>query len=101
MSVQAAIEGKLKAALEPSHLEVIDESHMHNVPPGSQSHFRVRVVSRAFAGQRLVARHRTINRALAEEMAGPVHALALEALTDDERAILLNTVLGPVVSSPT
>ena len=84
--MQAAIEDKLKAALEPSHLEVINESHLHNVPPGSQSHFRVRVVSQAFAGQPLVARHRTVNQALAEEIAGPIHALALETLTDDEWA---------------
>ncbi len=41
MSVQQNIEAKIKSSLAPSHLEVINESHMHNVPPGSESHFRL------------------------------------------------------------
>ena len=84
MSVQATIETKLTERLRPSHLEVINESHMHNVPAGSESHFRVRVVSEAFAGKRLLARHRTVNTALDEEIAGPIHALALETMTAEE-----------------
>ncbi|MDX1382596.1 MAG: BolA/IbaG family iron-sulfur metabolism protein [Thermoanaerobaculia bacterium] len=84
MGVRDTIEAKLADALAPSHLEVLDESHMHNVPAGSQSHFRIRVVSDAFAQRRLVERHRVINELLAAELAGPVHALALETLTADE-----------------
>ncbi|MEE2776004.1 MAG: BolA family protein [Acidobacteriota bacterium] len=84
MSVQAAIEAKLSSSLAPSHLEVINESHMHSVAPGSESHFRVRVVSETFAGKRLVARHRAVNQLLNDELAGPIHALALETLTEEE-----------------
>ena len=84
MSVQETIQSKLEAALRPSHLEVINESSMHNVPPGSESHFRLRIVSNSFEGQRLLARHRHVNELLAEEIAGPLHALALETMTAAE-----------------
>ena len=70
--------------LEPAHLQVINESHGHNVPAGSESHFRVVVVSRAFEGLRPVARHRRVYALLAEELAGPVHALALQTHTPEE-----------------
>ena len=63
MSIQDQIETALSEALQPSHLEVINESHMHNVPPGAESHFKVVVVSGAFLEQDLVNRHRMINRA--------------------------------------
>ena len=78
VSLRAVIETKLRAALDPVHLEILDESGMHAVPKGSESHFRLRVVSRAFDGQRLVERHRAVNRVLAAELARSIHALALE-----------------------
>lgn len=84
MSVEEDIIEKLQQSLHPSHLEVINESHMHNVPPGSESHFKVVVVSDAFDGKMLVARHRLVNKALEEELAGPIHALALHTMTADE-----------------
>ncbi|MCU0765939.1 MAG: BolA/IbaG family iron-sulfur metabolism protein [Gammaproteobacteria bacterium] len=84
MSVQQSIEAKLGTWFAPLHLEVVNESHMHSVPPGSESHFRVTVVSEAFTGRRLVERHRAVNEALAVELAGPVHALALHTLTPEE-----------------
>jgi len=83
MKVQAAIEQKL-SALDPAHLEVVNESHMHNVPDGSESHFKVTVVSDQFDGKMLVARHRLVNQLLADELAGTVHALALHTKTPDE-----------------
>ncbi|MEF8793263.1 BolA family protein [Thiohalorhabdus sp.] len=86
MSVQETIEHKLSQELEPVHLEVLNESHMHNVPEGSESHFKVYVVSPAFEGQKRVGRQRTINRVLADELAGPVHALSLHTLTPAEWA---------------
>ncbi|HED34456.1 MAG TPA: BolA/IbaG family iron-sulfur metabolism protein [Gammaproteobacteria bacterium] len=86
MSVEDDIIKKLQALLAPSHLEVVNESHMHNVPPGSESHFKVVVVSSEFNGKMLVARHRMINGALAEELDGPIHALALHTMTTDEWA---------------
>lgn len=84
MSVESDITDKLTNTLHPQHLEVINESHMHNVPPGSESHFKVVLVSDEFEGKMLVARHRMINQALADELAGPVHALALHTMTPAE-----------------
>jgi len=84
MSVEIDITEKLTETLHPSHLEVINESHMHNVPPGSESHFKVIVVADEFEGKMLVARHRIINQALADELAGPIHALALHTMTPSE-----------------
>jgi BolA protein len=66
------------------HLEVVDESHMHSVPPGAESHFRILVVSERFQGQGLVARHRTLNQLLHEELQGGLHALALHTWTPEE-----------------
>ena len=84
MTVQSAIEAKLREALEPIHLEVVNESHMHNVPPGSESHFKVFVVSGEFEDQKRVARQRTINRILADELAAGVHALSMHTMTPAE-----------------
>ena len=78
------INEKLAAALAPEHLEVVNESGNHNVPAGSETHFKVVVVSAAFEGQRLLARHRRVNAALADELAGGVHALAIHAYTAAE-----------------
>ena len=75
---------KLVAALDPVHLEVVNESGNHNVPDGAETHFKVVVVAPAFEGERLLARHRRINATLADELAGGVHALAIHAYTADE-----------------
>ena len=84
MSIQQQIENHLVGDLNPSFLEVSNESDQHNVPENSETHFRVVVVSEQFAGQRRVARHQRVYRALAEELAGPVHALALHTYTAGE-----------------
>lgn len=84
MTTQESIEEKLATALTPEHLQVLNESNNHNVPPGSETHFKVVVVSPLFAGERLLARHRRINALLADELAGGVHALALHTYTADE-----------------
>jgi len=84
MTMQQQIENKLQQALTPEVLDVVNESHMHNVPPGSESHFKVTVVSEQFADKRLVARHRLVNQVLAEELDGKIHALALHTLTPAE-----------------
>lgn len=86
MTIQVQIEEKLAAALDPAHLEVVNESHQHNVPPNSETHFKVVVVADAFDGQRKVARHQSVYALLAEELAGPVHALALHTYTREEWA---------------
>lgn len=84
MSVQNIIETKIRETLLPSHLEVINESHMHNVPPGSESHFKVIVVSDVFKAKSRVQRHQTMNALLADELAGPVHALSMQTQTNTE-----------------
>ena len=84
MSVQESIERKITTQLNPVHLEVLNESNMHNVPEGSESHFKVTVVSDAFEGKKLIARHRILNDVLADELAGPVHALSLHTMTSNE-----------------
>jgi BolA protein len=90
MRVAAAIERKLTAAFTPERLEVFDESHRHaghaGARPEGETHFQVRIVAASFAGQGRVARQRAIYKVLADELAGPVHALALEALTPEEAA---------------
>lgn len=84
MSVQSTIEHKLSEKLHPVHLEVVNESYMHSVPEGSESHFKVTAVSGEFEEKNLVARHRLINEILTEELSGPLHALSLHTLTPDE-----------------
>ena len=84
MRVQESITAKITGDLEPLHLEVINESHKHSVPPGSESHFKVVVVSDRFDGQPLVRRHQTVNAILARELKEDIHALSLETLTESE-----------------
>lgn len=84
MQVQSSIEARLIDQLAPDHLEVVNESDGHNVPRGSETHFKVVIVSDRFEGERLLARHRLVNHLLAEQLAGPVHALALHTLTRAE-----------------
>ncbi|MEM9121884.1 MAG: BolA family protein [Pseudomonadota bacterium] len=89
-SVRARLQDKLEAAFAPNELVITDESHLHEghagAREGGESHFRIRIVSDAFRGQNRVARQRTVYKALAEELAGPVHALALKTLTPEEAA---------------
>jgi BolA protein len=84
MNVQQAIESRLAAGLHPEHLEVVNESSQHNVPPNSETHFKVVIVAGDFEGKRSVARHQSVYGLLAQELAGPVHALALHTYTPSE-----------------
>ena len=84
MSVSDLISTKLNEDLNPIFLDVVNESDQHNVPAGSESHFRVTIVSADFDGKRLLARHRLVNQSLADELAGPIHALALHTYTNEE-----------------
>jgi BolA family transcriptional regulator, general stress-responsive regulator len=84
------IREKLVAALQPTHLDISDESHRHaghaGARPGGETHFRVEIEAAAFAGQGRIERQRRIYAILAEELAGGVHALALTAFAPGERA---------------
>lgn len=91
MSTAERIEGKLREALAPEHLEVIDESHMHSVPKGAQTHFKVVVVSAKFDGLPAVRRHQLVYGVLDAELKaktsqGGVHALAITSRTPAEWA---------------
>jgi BolA family transcriptional regulator, general stress-responsive regulator len=83
MNMQHIIESRLSENFEITHLSVENESHQHNVAPGSESHFKVTIVSPQFIDQMLIKRHRLINQTLREELS-QIHALALHTLTPDE-----------------
>lgn len=94
--IKQTIERKLAEAFVPLHLEVVNESGNHNVPAGSETHFKVVVVADGFANQRLIARHRAVNTVLASELAGGVHALAVHTYTEPEwRARFGSAPLSP------
>lgn len=82
-SVRDRIVARLVDRFAPTALEVIDESHLHaghsGARPEGETHFRVIIEAEAFRGTSRVSRHRMVNEALAEQLAGPVHALAIRA----------------------
>lgn len=88
MRVAGSIERKLRDALAPTRLDIIDESHKHaghvGARPEGETHFRVEVASAAFEGKSRVDRQRLVYGILAAELDGPVHALALQTVTPDE-----------------
>ncbi|VAW75885.1 Cell division protein BolA [hydrothermal vent metagenome] len=85
-SIQQNITLKLKQHYLPTHLEVINESDNHNVPAGSESHFKVIIVCDAFNDHTLIQRHRMINDTLADELKNQIHALALHTYTQADWA---------------
>ena len=85
-SMHQIIEAKVRANFDPTRLEVIDESYMHSVPEGAESHFRVLVVSDAFEGKSAVQRHQAVYAVLAEEVQHHIHALGLQTMTPVEWA---------------
>ena len=84
MSLQTIINDKLLGRFDLQHLDVSNESGGHNVPAGSETHFKVVLVSEDFHGMQRLARHRAVHALLAEELAGGVHALAVHTYTGDE-----------------
>jgi len=84
MQVQAQIEQRLRQALNPQHLVLVNESQMHNVPPGSESHFNAVIVSEAFRERSLVERHRCVYAAIGEQLRSSVHAFTMKTLTPAE-----------------
>jgi BolA protein len=87
-AVAETLSRKLTAAFAPVHLQIDDDSARHaghaGAHPGGESHFNVTIESAAFAGLSRVARQRLVYAALAEELAGPVHALSVKALAPGE-----------------
>uniref|UniRef100_A0A3F2YVG0 BolA n=1 Tax=Anopheles culicifacies TaxID=139723 RepID=A0A3F2YVG0_9DIPT len=80
--IENAIRAGLTKELSPVHLDVVNESYMHNVPKGSETHFKVLVVSQQFEGLPLIKRHRLVNEIVKTQLAGDfVHALSIVAKT--------------------
>ncbi|XP_078087582.1 bolA-like protein 1 [Mustelus asterias] len=79
--VESAIHIKLEQCLTPTHLQVINECHMHAVPTGSETHFKMVVVSNSFAWVPLLQQHQMVNEALKQELETRVHALSIQAKT--------------------
>ena len=86
-SLSSHLEARLREALAPVHVEVVDESHLHAGHAGARSgggHYRVVVVSESFAGKALLARHRLVNALFVDELRHDIHALALTTMTPAE-----------------
>ena len=104
MSVQESVEAMLRGSLAPHHLEVVNESHMHSVAPGSETHFKVVIVSPAFEGVAAVKRHQLVYGALGDMMGkkpsqGGIHALAITSRTPAEWAASPATNVSPLCAS--
>ena len=88
-AVTETIRRKLEAAFSPTRLELVDESDRHHGHAGhsgsGESHFNLRIEAEAFAGKARVMRQRLVMQVLAEELAGPVHALSITATAPGER----------------
>ena len=83
MKKEKLISDLLQQAFEPSHFDLVNESFMHNVPEGSESHFKAVIVSDHFSGKRLVQRHQSVYAAMGNMMK-EIHALALHTFTAEE-----------------
>lgn len=88
MTIAETMHDKLQNAFAPTALEIVDESHLHaghmGARPEGETHFRVTIVSAAFAGASRVQRHRLVHEVLAQELRERVHALALVLRTPEE-----------------
>ena len=89
-AVADGMRAKLVAAFSPDCLEIIDDSDKHaghsGASPTGESHFTIIIVAPAFAKASPVARHRMVMSVLAQELAGPVHALSIRASAPDQAA---------------
>ncbi len=82
--IESRILTKLSESFAPVHLEVLNESYMHAVPAGSETHFKVVLAADSFAGKRQVQRHQAVYACLADELKNGVHALALHTFSSEE-----------------
>jgi BolA family transcriptional regulator, general stress-responsive regulator len=86
-TLQQIIDEKLKRALSPDTLTILDESHKHigheGAKPGESTHFRIKVVSKKFTGMSQLQRHRLVYDILADELKTKIHALSLTTLDQE------------------
>jgi len=95
-TMEASIRSKINSQLNPVYFECVNESYKHNVPKGSESHFKVVIVSDKFENLSLLKQHQLVNTVLAEELKTGVHALAIKTMTlqkwkDSEEATQFST----------
>lgn len=84
MARKERIQQLITQEITASYLEVENESHRHHVPEGSETHFKITIVSEQFIGLKPIARHRLINQLLADELKNGLHALSLHLYTPEE-----------------
>lgn len=84
MSLTQILQTKMTEKFSPIHLQIINESHLHNVPQGSESHFKLVIVSEMFSEKNRVARHQLVHELLAPELKNKIHALSLQLFTPKE-----------------
>jgi len=88
MNLESQMRQKLMISLQPSRLDVVNESHLHaghrSSPGTGESHFRLLIVSEAFSGKSRVERHRMVNDLLSDELRSGLHALAIKACAPGE-----------------
>ncbi len=87
-AVADTLRSKLTTAFSPTRLELVDDSDRHHGHAGhsgsGESHFNLRIEAEAFAGKARVMRQRMVMTVLADELAGPVHALSITATAPGE-----------------
>ena len=86
MSIEESVSQLIEERFQPIHMELINESHMHSVPPNSETHFKLVLVSPEFQGLSQVKRHQAVYAALKDYMRNPIHALALHTFSQEEWA---------------
>ena len=94
--IESTLRMKLEAKLQPTHLELQNESPQHGLPLEAEKHFRVVAVSALFAGLSRIERHRLVHATVAQELKQHVHALSVQAYTPQEWALKS----GETFSSP-
>lgn len=90
MSIQNLLTEKLQNEFHPIHCEVLNESHMHHVPPHSETHFKVILVSQKFLNQSKIKRHQSVYHLASQWMNQPIHALSLHLFTESEWEVFQN-----------
>lgn len=95
MQVENRLRERLETGFSPSFLEISNESHMHNVAPGSESHFKVVLASNHFEGMPRVRRHQAVYALVGDFLDGGVHALALHTYTPAEWQTLNQAPASP------
>ena len=92
-AIESKIINQLNSSFKLSSLKIVNESFMHNVPEGAESHFKIVIVSNQFKEQKMMQRHKAIYKALGEIMSS-IHALSIHAYDDkefDENPIILDS----------